>query len=168
MPSPFQKPDLASLALQLINGSQAPKTIPTPRRIRILFKGVYIADTCSSSPSTGKFVWEHPHYPYYYLPLSAFPIPPLENTNNAEKSDVQWKLLEDIKQSDKVNGNSGESKQKDTVARIWQLTVLDKSTDRILEFVHGGPDGSLAGLVRFEFSAAGNLFSPPASFLATH
>ena len=35
----------------------------TPRRIRVLQKSAYIFDTTSAI-----LVWEHPHYPHYYLP----------------------------------------------------------------------------------------------------
>jgi len=159
MPPPWAKPDLPSLALKLINASQAPKIHPTPRRIRILFNGIYIADTCSSPSSTGKFVWEHPYYPYYYLPWSAFPSRPSKDTKSSDKDEVQWEMLQEVKQDTESNEANGAAAGDDIAARVWQLSVGDKSTDRILEFVQGGPDGSLAGLVRVEFSAAGKFIA---------
>jgi len=163
MPPPWVNPDLPSLALKLLNAPQAPKSHPTPRRIRILFNGVYIADTCSSSsPSSARFLWEIPYYPYYYLPWSAFPSRPSEAKESSTTDEVQWKMLQEVKQDKKLDGADAETSGDEVVARIWEVRVGDKSTDRVLEYVHGGPDGSLAGLVRFEFGAAGNK-SPSAS-----
>jgi len=156
MPPPWVNPDLPSLALKLLNAPQAPKSHPTPRRIRILFNGVYIADTCSSSSSSSaKFLWEIPYYPYYYLPWSAFPSRPSAAKGSSAKGEVQWKMLQEVKQDKKLDGANGETSGDEVAARIWEVSVGDKSTDRVLEYVHGGPDGSLAGLVRFEFGAAG-------------
>lgn len=42
------------------------KIVDTPRRIRVLFAQEWIADSTSAV-----FVWEHPFYPQYYLPLSS-------------------------------------------------------------------------------------------------
>ncbi|TVY34959.1 hypothetical protein LSUB1_G006592 [Lachnellula subtilissima] len=39
----------------------------TPRRVRGLLGGLYVFDTLEA-----KYVWEHPYYPYFYIPLSAF------------------------------------------------------------------------------------------------
>lgn len=43
------------------------KTLHTPRRVRILFNGEWVADTTSAI-----LVWEHPYYPYYYVPRRDF------------------------------------------------------------------------------------------------
>ncbi|KAI1371202.1 DUF427-domain-containing protein [Hypoxylon crocopeplum] len=58
--------DLIELGRKLL--SEGPiKTLATPRRIRILFNNVYVADTTAAL-----FVWEHQYYPYYYVPRDAF------------------------------------------------------------------------------------------------
>lgn len=46
------------------------KAIPTPKRIRLLFNGAFIADTASAL-----YVWEHEYYPQFYLPMNAFVKP---------------------------------------------------------------------------------------------
>ncbi|KAH6654034.1 hypothetical protein BKA67DRAFT_564011 [Truncatella angustata] len=66
MASPHSKPDLLQLGQRLLREGPH-KTLPTPKRIRILFNGVYVADTTSAL-----YVWEHPYYPFYYVPLSSF------------------------------------------------------------------------------------------------
>lgn len=43
------------------------KTLPHPKRIRILFNGTFVADTTSAL-----YVWEHEFYPQLYLPMHAF------------------------------------------------------------------------------------------------
>lgn len=65
MASPFTPTDLLSLAKTLLE--QGPvKSLPTPRRIRILFNGSYVADTTSAL-----YIWEKPFYPVYYIPRSS-------------------------------------------------------------------------------------------------
>ncbi|KAG4435938.1 hypothetical protein IFR05_008595, partial [Cadophora sp. M221] len=39
----------------------------TPRRVRGLLGGKYIFDTLEA-----RYVWEHPYYPYFYVPFKAF------------------------------------------------------------------------------------------------
>lgn len=46
------------------------RAIPTPKRIRLLFNGAFIADTTSAI-----YVWEHEYYPQFYLPMNAFVKP---------------------------------------------------------------------------------------------
>lgn len=46
------------------------RAIATPKRIRLLFNGAFIADTTSAL-----YVWEHDYYPQFYLPMSAFVKP---------------------------------------------------------------------------------------------
>ncbi|PNS20531.1 hypothetical protein CAC42_5981 [Sphaceloma murrayae] len=58
--------DLSSLARKIAISGPV-KTLPTPRRVRILLNGVYIADSTDAL-----FVWEHPYYPQYYLPRGGF------------------------------------------------------------------------------------------------
>ena len=59
------------------------KTHATPRRVRILHNGIWIADTTDAL-----YVWEHPYYPYFYLPWAAF--------RGADHNDenVKWTMLE--------------------------------------------------------------------------
>lgn len=128
MASPNAKPDLLELGKRLI--AEGPhKTLKTPKRIRILFNGVYVADTTSAL-----YVWEHPYYPYYYVPISSF-----------------------------VRGVLHDSREEGPL-RIMGLHMHDRSTDRVLGFSdrHSNrhfADGSekaheLEGYVRVEFGAA--------------
>ena len=112
------------------------KTLQTPRRVRILFNGKYIADTIQAS-----FVWEHPYFPQYYLPKSAF---------DASR----------INEGDKISDDNGKH-----VATLWRLTVGDKSTDQIVCFADEleGKAKELSGLVKANFSDMGK---QPVSFLS--
>ncbi|KAF8577655.1 DUF427-domain-containing protein, partial [Ramaria rubella] len=57
---------LSALALKLV--SSGPDKIElTPRRVRLLYNGVYIADTIAA-----KHVWEHKYYPQLYIPAKSF------------------------------------------------------------------------------------------------
>ncbi|KAG8525858.1 uncharacterized protein KY384_000618 [Bacidia gigantensis] len=57
---------LKDLALKLLK--EGPHKIEkTPRRVRGLFDGDYVFDTTQAS-----HVWEHPFYPQFYVPASAF------------------------------------------------------------------------------------------------
>lgn len=168
MPPSSPNPDLSNLALKLL--SSPPKTHPTSRRVRILFNGVYVADTCSpaennasppsvSSDSVAKFVWEHPYYPYYYLPWNAFPVRPAQidnhqaNDKTTKEKDVdeniKWTLLKEVRPEPPTDDTTP-ANPPPPHARIWQLTISSKRTTRILEFCHG----PLANHVRFEFPAA--------------
>lgn len=104
------------------------KTLPTPRRIRILYNGVYVADTVKAS-----FVWEHPYFPQYYLPRGAF-----DSTK--------------IQEGDKVQSDSGEH-----VATLWKIKVGDRSTDQVVCFGDDlqGQARELSGLVKANFSDMG-------------
>ncbi|GAB7359499.1 hypothetical protein MBLNU230_g6144t1 [Neophaeotheca triangularis] len=63
-PKPLPIQDIA-----LKMATQGPhKTLPTPRLVQIVFAHTYIARTTSAL-----YVWEHPYYPQFYLPTSAFP-----------------------------------------------------------------------------------------------
>ncbi|KAE9375685.1 DUF427-domain-containing protein [Stipitochalara longipes BDJ] len=78
----------------------------TPRRVRGLLGGKYVFDTTAA-----KYVWEHPYYPYFYIPKTAFEKGSLEKaTSSAEK-------------------------------RYWlgKLIAGGKSTNRVLAFNHAGP-----------------------------
>ncbi|KAI1385535.1 DUF427-domain-containing protein [Hypoxylon trugodes] len=72
--------DLVALGKKLVE--QGPvKTLHTPRRVRILYNGVYIADTTSAV-----YVWEHEYYPYFYVPKSSVKegvLHPSQHSNDA-------------------------------------------------------------------------------------
>ncbi|KAI0893025.1 DUF427-domain-containing protein [Annulohypoxylon nitens] len=65
MANPHTRQDLLALGKKLVESGPV-KTLPTPRRVRILFDGEYIADTTSAL-----YVWEHQYYPYFYVPRSS-------------------------------------------------------------------------------------------------
>lgn len=78
----------------------------TSRRVRGLLGGIYIFDTLEA-----KYVWEHPYYPYFYIPKSSLAKGALE----------------------KVDPN--------TKKRYWigRLKAGGKSTERVLVFDPSGP-----------------------------
>ncbi|KAI1469332.1 DUF427-domain-containing protein [Daldinia caldariorum] len=53
--------DLLKLGNKLLEDGPV-KTLATPRRVRILFNGAYVADT-----TMALLVWEHEYYPQYYV-----------------------------------------------------------------------------------------------------
>ncbi|KAL8767163.1 MAG: hypothetical protein Q9209_006254 [Squamulea sp. 1 TL-2023] len=59
---------LTELALQL--AAKGPSKMEgTPRRVRVLFDGIYLADSTSAF-----HVWEHEYYPYFYFPTSGLKV----------------------------------------------------------------------------------------------
>ncbi|GAB7337699.1 hypothetical protein MBLNU457_g2984t2 [Dothideomycetes sp. NU457] len=119
------KPNLKDLALRLV--AEGPhKVLPTPKRVRILHKGAYIADSTKA-----RYVWEHPYYPQYYLPKSAF------DQSKVSKGDA-------IKSEDGVH-----------IATLWKVAVGDHTTDRVICFEDNlnGKAKDLSGLVKAEFNA---------------
>ncbi|KAL8786178.1 MAG: hypothetical protein Q9213_002948 [Squamulea squamosa] len=59
---------LKELALRL--AAKGPlKTEQTARRVRVLFDGIYLADSTSAY-----HVWEHKYYPYFYFPTSGLKV----------------------------------------------------------------------------------------------
>lgn len=56
---------LAKLASDILASGPYKKEI-TPRRVRVLFNQVWVADTTSAS-----HVWEHPAFPQFYLPTTS-------------------------------------------------------------------------------------------------
>lgn len=120
---PFQPKDLASLARTLLQDGPH-RTLPTTKRLRIQLNRQYVADT-----TRGLYVWEHPYYPYYYVPLASIP---------ASARTVVERLH-------------------DGAATILRLTAADASTDRVLAFsddLAGEKLAPLRGMVRVEFGAA--------------
>ncbi|KAF2149784.1 DUF427-domain-containing protein [Myriangium duriaei CBS 260.36] len=86
------------------------KTLPTPRRIRLLLNGQYVADSIAT-----RFVWEHKYYPQYYLPTKAF--------NESF-----------VTHGEEIKAESGDGA---AVARLWTLDVDGKSTGEVLEMLAG-------------------------------
>lgn len=77
----------------------------TPRRVRGLLGGGYVFDTTAA-----RYVWEHPYYPYFYIPKTAFEKGALEKLDSSTKS--YW---------------------------LAKLSIAGKSTDRVLVFEDAGP-----------------------------
>ncbi|KAK3048124.1 hypothetical protein LTR09_010463 [Extremus antarcticus] len=130
--------DIKKIALKL--GTDGPvKTLPTPRKIQILFNGVYIIRTINAS-----YVWEHPlspwtkrFYPQLYVPESE-----LEESSKAQ--DFSFKAGSEIKSD---NGNA--------IATQYTIKVGDKSTDQIIVFSSNlsGKAEELQGLVKINFDS---------------
>lgn len=83
----------------LKNGPQ--KTEDSPRRVRVLLRGIYIFDTTNT-----KLVWEHPYYPAYYFPTSALQNASYESNSDSNPSGGEGFNVCDIKLS---NGDVIES-----------------------------------------------------------
>jgi len=77
----------------------------TPRRVRGLLGGKYIFDTTAA-----EYVWEHPYYPYFYVPKKAFEKGVLEQIP-PDKKKSYW---------------------------LGKLSAGGKSTDRVLAFDDAG------------------------------
>ena len=167
---------LVELAQRLLQSGPFKIHPAQPRRIRILFNKTYIADTTDAL-----CVWEHPGYPYYYLPWAAFGdegrsyIEDDEKSRAASSTDLVGKNNaqgEDGAEEKPVKGNEegteGTRRNWNFVkhvkdegghvgATIHELEVWDeegvrRSTGpRIVEFARG----ELMGLLRVEFGAVG-------------
>ncbi|KAF1995542.1 DUF427-domain-containing protein, partial [Amniculicola lignicola CBS 123094] len=96
----------------------------TPRRVRALFNHKYALDTTKAY-----HVWEHPYYPQFYIPTTAF-------TSAAKLS-----------KGAAIDGTN------ETV-HLAKLDVGDKSTERVLIF----SAGPLKGLVKIDFPALDQWF----------
>ncbi|KAI1099012.1 DUF427-domain-containing protein [Jackrogersella minutella] len=125
MANPNKKPDLLELGKSLTERGPV-KILPTSRRVRILYRDVYIVDTTSAL-----YVWEHEYYPYYYVPATSF--------------DSECKLVPHTKPD-----------TKDPHYWTAKLTGLSQTTDRILVFSDKTtqPQKALKGMVRVEFGIA--------------
>ena len=64
--APTAPTDLRDLGRRLLAHGPV-KTLRTPRRVRIRLGGAWVADTTAAL-----YVWEHPWYPYYYVPRADF------------------------------------------------------------------------------------------------
>ncbi|KAA6415068.1 MAG: hypothetical protein FRX48_01820 [Lasallia pustulata] len=117
---------LTALARTLVaNGPH--KSEPSPKRVRVRFSQTWIADTTAAV-----YVWDHPHFPQYYLPLSAFPTPSI------------------LSKQKPITASSSTS---EPIAHLCALTLPPHSTpSTTLVFCAGA--GPLADLVRIPFSEA--------------
>jgi uncharacterized protein (DUF427 family) len=102
---------------------QVNQTAPVPRRIRAILNGQVVLDTTSAL-----YVWEWPHYPQYYLPLT----------------DVDPAVLVDEQHEQRLSRGT---------ARRYGLQVGEVSRPAALR-VYGADAGfGLAGRARFEWGA---------------
>ncbi|GAB7355209.1 hypothetical protein MBLNU459_g5763t1 [Dothideomycetes sp. NU459] len=143
MPPPGEN-DLEALALRLAKDGPV-KTLPTPRRVRILFNGAYIVDTDGTAGAL--FVWEHPFYPQLYLPVEALRKPDgfdVEYTVRHKISDDRGKDVASLQQV--AVRSSG--RHSDDIAR----TCCD-----IVQFSPGldGKGKALANMVKVKFDVVG-------------
>ncbi|KAI0486750.1 DUF427-domain-containing protein [Xylaria cf. heliscus] len=132
MPPPAKNLDELARSL-LANGPV--KTLPAaPKRVRIQLGGQIVADT-----TRAVYIWEHPHYPVYYVPLASFSTGVLTYASGGGEAEGDKK------------GYS-----------LATLGVPGASTDRVIVFSADDHGGVLAGLVRVEFGAADAWFEEDA------
>lgn len=124
------------------------KTLPTPRRVRILFKGACIADTLGTSGAI--YVWEHEHYPQFYLPEEAWLEP--------EGFDTVYERKETIKdENGKKVATEWDIRVRPHALKTDEYFVLEKSL--VFSSDLEGPGKVLRGLSKVDFAAAGEMFS---------
>ncbi|KAI5863670.1 DUF427-domain-containing protein [Durotheca rogersii] len=128
-------PDLVDLGRRLLEHGPVKTLSSAGRRIRVLFNGAYVADSTDAL-----FVWEHPYYPFYYLPASSFAPGTLVRRRPPSSPAAPPYSTADLR-------------------------VGGRATDRVLVFsdefgAAGEADGArqLAGRVRVEFGAADGWF----------
>ncbi|KAI0444685.1 DUF427-domain-containing protein [Xylaria telfairii] len=129
MPPPAK--NLDELARSLLAAGPV-KTLPAaPKRIRIQLGGRVVADT-----TRAVYIWEHPYYPTYYVPLSSF-------------------------SGGVLSYGGGDDDEKGY--SLATLSVPGRSTDRVIVFSpSNNANGVLSGLVRVEFGAADAWFEEDA------
>ncbi|KAL1302030.1 hypothetical protein AAFC00_002479 [Neodothiora populina] len=140
--APPDPKDLKELAVRLAREGPV-RTLPTPRRVRLLYKGACLADTLGTSGAL--FVWEHDYYPQLYLPSKAFFEP--------QGFETQFKLGDAIKDA---KGRK--------IAIMWEILVrpagsgsrdYDAIRNSIIHFVDDleGPGEALRDMVKVNFDA---------------
>ncbi|KAI1822203.1 DUF427-domain-containing protein [Xylaria intraflava] len=138
---PSAPEDLDALARSLLANGPV-KTLPAaPKRVRIRLGGRFVADT-----TRALYVWEHEHYPAYYVPASSFADGALTYTDP------------DPDPADPASG----SRRGYSLGAVRAPGLGGPSTDRVIVFgdasavaaAGAGKAGVLAGLVRVAFSAA--------------
>lgn len=122
------------------------KTLETPKRIRLLYNGAFIADT-----SRALYVWEHEYYPQYYLPMESF-VKPRGFDVRLSHGDA----IED--QNDKIIGGGLELAVRREDSNE-EFRVLDEMVLFAADLE--GPARSLRNYVKVMFNAVGpSLFLP--------
>ena len=127
---------MKKLAIKL--GTDGPvKTLPTQRKIQILFGGAWVVRT-----TKGIYVWEHPYYPQLYLPKA-------DVTATSKQSGLEFKAGEEYKDS------SGK-----VVATRYTIKTPEKSTDSVLVFSDdlSGKAEDLKNMVKIEFASMDQWF----------
>lgn len=119
------------------------KTQPTSRRVRVIHHGSTIVDTTKAV-----HVWEHPYYPYFYIPTS----------------ELKSCVLKDVEEVTRPSGSQGDQQQH-LHAALVELTVKGPDgahkgkTDRVVRFYQKdgesetSPSSVLDGLARLEFAS---------------
>jgi hypothetical protein len=100
---------------------------PAQIRVRVLFNHTFIADT-----KCAELVWEHRHYPLYYIPLR----------------DVKREYLSPSSSGDEEKINGVEFR-----ARPLKLRVGDKETGKVHQIL----EGDLNDYIRFDFGSMGQI-----------
>ncbi|KAH6603807.1 hypothetical protein Trco_007253 [Trichoderma cornu-damae] len=113
--------DLTDLATLLLNDGPR-KAISTPRRVRVIFNQTTIVDT-----TRAVWVWEHDHYPHFYIPSS-------------ELKDCTVRDRQPIRSGNAVRAAIAE------LIVPAKAGIPEKTTTRVLRFENDGSLGALAGL----------------------
>ena len=114
------------------------KTLPTPRKVQILFGGIYIIKTTKAV-----FVWEHPFYPQLYVPTK-------ELVESSKRNQF------DFKEGEAFNADNGKA-----VAMQCTIKAGSKSTDQVIAFSSDNLSGKaeeLKGLVKIDFASMDQWF----------
>ncbi|CAJ2509406.1 Uu.00g144320.m01.CDS01 [Anthostomella pinea] len=149
MADPRKKPNLPDLAKRLLETGPV-KTLPTPRRIRIQLGGAWVADTTAAV-----YVWEHPFYPYYYVPVASFAEGVLVPSSSSTTSSTEQGSHQGQKKGEEGQGYD---------YKIMTLKASTASTDRVLLFGsnlaerYGPHTLPLQSMARVEFGAASAWF----------
>ncbi|KAK5112895.1 hypothetical protein LTR62_003717 [Meristemomyces frigidus] len=135
--------DLKQLALKLAKDGPH-KTLPTPRLVQLLFNGIYIAKTTEA-----RYVWEHPYYPHFYIPLTSL------HTTADHNPAFQ------ISEGETYHSPAGEP-----VGTQLLLTVGARTLTKTISFPphlpSGSPAATLAGLVKIDFDSIDQWFEESA------
>jgi uncharacterized protein (DUF427 family) len=140
------KPETQSKLTQVISlkkiasklGTDGPvKTLPTPRKVQILFGGIYIIRTINAH-----YVWEHPFYPQLYIPKSEL----LEASKHGRF---------EISKGDEITADNGSA-----IATQYTIKAGPKSTDQVVAFSDdlSGKAEELKGLVKIDFASMDQWF----------
>ncbi|KAH8673349.1 hypothetical protein BX600DRAFT_204119 [Xylariales sp. PMI_506] len=141
------QPSLTDLGHKLL--SEGPvKTLRTPKRIRIHFNGCCIADTTSAI-----YVWEHPWYPYYYVPLTAFAPGVLEGVADEGAFGIV-RLCVGNRSTDRVLAFGPRTESGDGSGSVNNHATSTTTITGSNNSSSSSSSEELIGMVRVEFSAA--------------